>query len=96
MAGTNGANQRSLSELLQGPLCQRCGRIDTYEVREIDLTERVAGDTVTVNVLAGVWSNCGEELLDDTATKAITAAVNRLKAGDVADLARTGSAYRYP
>jgi hypothetical protein len=49
-----------------------------------------------VKVLAGVCSNCGEELLDDTATEAISAAVNRLKAGDVESLARTGSAYRYP
>jgi YgiT-type zinc finger domain-containing protein len=96
MAGTNGANHRSLPELLKGLQCPRCGRVDTYEVREIDFTERVAGDTVTVKVLAGVCSNCGEELLDDTATEAITVAVNRLKAGDVASLARTGSAYRYP
>ena len=96
MADTNGVNRRSLPELLKGLQCPRCGRVDTYEVREIDFTERVAGDTVTVRVLAGVCTNCGEELLDDAATEAITAAVNRLKAGDVASLARTGSAYRYP
>ena len=51
MAGTNGANHRSLPELLKGLQCPRCGRIDTFEVREIDFTERVAGDTVTVKSL---------------------------------------------
>ena len=85
----------TLTEKLEGLQCPRCGREDTYVAREVEHTERVGHDTVTVTITAGVCTNCGERALDSAATKKIQEAVDKLRSGAVGDLARMGEAYHY-
>jgi YgiT-type zinc finger domain-containing protein len=84
-----------LVEKLDGLQCPRCGRDNTYVVREIEHTAKVGNNTVTVQIQAGVCTNCGEQLLDMQATDKVEDAVRRLREGRYAELAHMGEAYRY-
>ncbi|HEU4783656.1 MAG TPA: hypothetical protein VFS83_09980 [Ktedonobacterales bacterium] len=86
----------TLAEKLDGLQCPRCGHLNTYVVRDIEHTEKVGHDTVTVTVTIGVCTNCGEQALDSAATRKIQDAVNKLKNGAVSDLVHIGEAYQYP
>lgn len=86
----------TLDEKLARLQCPRCGRKNTYVPRETEYTARVGDDTVTVTIRAGVCTNCGEQLLDTTATDKVADAVQKLRQGHVSDLVHTGEAYRYP
>lgn len=86
----------TLEEKLTAVQCPRCGRVNTYVVRDIEFTAKVGTDTVTVPIRAGVCTNCGEQLLDSTATDKVSDAVRKLKEGHLADLVHMGEAYRYP
>ena len=85
-----------LAELLEGVMCPRCGREDTYVIKTIEHTEKIGPDTVSILVEAGVCTNCDERLLDAAATARIQDAVRKLKSGATVDLRRTGDAYAYP
>ncbi len=85
-----------LDELLEGLQCPRCGHENTYVPRSVDFTAKVGNDTVTVRVIAGVCTNCGEQLLDSAATQKVSDAVRRLQEGNISDLVHMGEAYRYP
>jgi len=86
----------TLAEKLAGLQCPRCGHENTYVVRDVEHTEKVGSDTVTVKITVGVCTNCGEEALDSSATQKIQDAVNKLKTGKVSDLVHMGEAYQYP
>ncbi len=86
----------TLGEKLEGIVCPNCGHEDTYAIRQIDKTVRVGQDTVTVRIIAGVCSYCGEEALDDAATTAIDDAAQAVRQHDVRHLTRVGDAYTYP
>jgi YgiT-type zinc finger domain-containing protein len=86
----------TLAEKLEGLTCPNCGHENTYTIRQIDKTLRVGHDTVTVQVIAGVCSYCGEEALDDAATAAIDDAIQAVRQHDVRHLTRVGDAYTYP
>lgn len=83
----------SLAAMIEGLQCPRCGREDTYVIREIDHTERVGHNTVTVTVTAGVCTNCGETALDDAAVQEIMDAVDKLRDGHTDQLVHAGEAY---
>ena len=83
----------TLEAMVEGLQCPRCGRENTYVIRDTEWTEKVAANTVTVTVRAGVCTNCGEEALDSVATRAIQAAVEKLRAGAYTELAHMGEAY---
>lgn len=85
----------TLAEKLEGLQCPRCGRENTYVAREVEHTERVGHDTVTVTITAGVCANCGERALDSAATRKIQEAVEKLRTGALTDLAHMGEAYHY-
>ncbi len=85
----------TLEEKLEGIICPTCGHENTYVVREIAKTLRVGQDTVTVRVVAGVCSFCGEEALDDTATTLIDDAMQALRQRDLTHLTRVGEAFVY-
>jgi YgiT-type zinc finger domain-containing protein len=59
----------ALAELLEGIICPRCGRENTYVVREVEQVIPVNHDVVTVPLTVGECTYCGERLLDDTATQ---------------------------
>jgi len=86
----------TLVEKLEGLQCPRCGRVNTYVVQDVEHTERVGSDTVTVTVTVGVCTNCGEQALDTAAARKIQDAVNKLKMGALSDLVHVGEAYQYP
>ena len=84
----------TLSSLIKGLQCPRCGHLNTYVIQTVEHTENVNGNTVTVAVNAGVCTNCGERLYDDTATQKIVAAVQALRSGQLGGLEQTGYAYQ--
>lgn len=86
----------TLAEKLEGLQCPRCGRENTFVVRDVEHTEKVGPDTVTVAITVGVCTNCGEEALDSAATRKIQEAVNALKTRALSDLVHMGEAYQYP
>ena len=86
----------TLAEKLEDLQCPRCGRVNTYVVQDVEHTERVGRDTVTVTVTVGVCANCGEQAMDTAAARKIEEAVNKLKSGAVSDLVHVGEAYQYP
>lgn len=86
----------TLAEKLEGLQCPRCGNENTYVVRDVEHTEKVGSNTITVAVTIGICTVCGEEALDSTATQKIQDAVNKLKSGAVSDLVHMGEAYQYP
>jgi YgiT-type zinc finger domain-containing protein len=86
----------TLAEKLEGLQCPRCGHEHTYVVRDVEHTEKVGHDTVTVTITVGVCTNCGEQALDSVAARKIEDAVKKLKAGAVSDLVHMGEAYQYP
>lgn len=86
----------TLAKKLEGLQCPRCGRVNTYVIQDVEHTERVGRDTVTVTVTVGVCTNCGEQALDTTATHKIQDAINKLKSGALSDLVHVGEAYQYP
>ncbi len=55
---------------------------NTYVVRDVEHTEKVGHDTVTVTITVGVCTNCGEQALDTRCRPA----ANKLKAGAVSDV----------
>ncbi|HEX6796195.1 MAG TPA: YgiT-type zinc finger protein [Ktedonobacterales bacterium] len=83
----------TLAEKLAGLQCPRCGREDTYAIRDVEYTARVGHDTVTVIVMAGVCTNCGETVFDSAATKSIEVAVDKLRSGHTDGLIHAGEAY---
>jgi C4-type Zn-finger protein len=85
----------SLAELLEGIICPRCGREDTYVIRKVEQVIPVEGDVVTVTLTVGECTYCGERLLDDTATQQLQEATRKVRQGILAGLTRTGSVYHY-
>ena len=75
----------TLEQMLAGLRCPGCGGEDTYEPREIEYTVKSSGDTVTVMVMAGVCTSCGEQLLDSAATDRVARTVQQLNQGDAPD-----------
>ena len=84
------------AEILAGIICPRCGRENTYVLREREQVVSVGDDTVKVLLTVAECSYCGEWLLDDEAAQRVYDAAETLRKGNVADLIRTGTAYRYP
>ena len=85
----------TLAELLEGVICPRCGRENTYVIREVEQTIPVNNDVVTVSLMVGECTYCGERLLDDAATQRLQAATRKVRQGALAELTRTGSVYHY-
>lgn len=85
----------TLAELLEGIICPRCGRENTYMVREVEQVIPVNQDVVTVTLTAGECTYCGERLLDDKATQQLQEAARKVRQGALAELTRTGSVYHY-
>ncbi len=86
----------TLAELLDGIVCPRCGREDTYVLRDIEYPVTVDGNAVTVAITVGECTYCGEQLLDKVASSTIEEAVRHLRQGDVAALMHTGESYHFP
>lgn len=84
----------TLQELIDGLQCPRCGNIDTYIVRDIERTERVGNNTVSVALTVGECQVCGEQALDDLATRKLFDAVQELREGKLSQLVHMGEAYR--
>ncbi|HEY7127766.1 MAG TPA: YgiT-type zinc finger protein [Ktedonobacterales bacterium] len=85
----------SLAELLEGIICPRCGREDTYRVRQVEQAIPVNNDVVTVRLTVGECSYCGERLLDDTATQRLQEATRKVRQGALSELTSIGSVYQY-
>jgi YgiT-type zinc finger domain-containing protein len=83
----------TLEEMLEGIVCPRCGRENTYVVRQVDQIVPVGGDVVTVTVMAGECTYCGERLLDTRATEKLDEAVEKVRQHHAAGLTRTGVVY---
>ncbi len=86
----------TLAELLDGIICPRCGREQTYVIRDTEFTARVDGNTVTVTITVGECTYCGEQLLDKAASRKVEEAVERVRKGDTAQLTKTGTSYHLP
>jgi len=86
----------TLAEKLEGLQCPRCGRENTYVIRDIERSEIVGHDTVTVTITVGVCTNCGEQALDSVAMRKVSDAIEQLKAGEISKLVHMGEAYHYP
>jgi YgiT-type zinc finger domain-containing protein len=84
-----------LEDMIANLQCPICGQINTYTIKDIDVTYKVGQDTVTVNVHAGVCAVCGEHAYDAAASAKIDAAVTALRTKTQAHLQREGAAYRY-
>jgi len=85
----------TLAELLDDILCPRCGRENTYSIREVEQVISVEGDAVTVTLTVGECSYCGERLLDDTATNRLQEATRTVRQRGLAELTPTGTVYHY-
>ena len=81
--------------ILEGIICPRCGRENTYVLREREQVVSVGNDTVTVPLTVGECSYCGEWLLDDEAAQRVYDAAEKLRQG-ATGLMPTGVSYRYP
>ncbi|HEY7832681.1 MAG TPA: YgiT-type zinc finger protein [Ktedonobacterales bacterium] len=86
----------NLTDLLDGVQCPRCGRENTYVKRDIERVAQVDGNTVTVTITVGECTFCGEQLLDDAATRRLEEAVEKIRSGVIGGLTATGTAYHYP
>ena len=86
----------TLAEKLEGLQCPRCGRVDTYVIRDVEHTEKVGDNTVTVMITAGVCTNCWEQALDSAATAKVERAADQLRTGATKGLVHMGEAYRVP
>lgn len=86
----------TLAEKLEGLQCPRCGRINTYVIQNVEHTEKVRENTVTVTITAGVCTNCGEQALDSAATTKVQRAVEQLRSGAISKFEHMGEAYRVP
>ncbi len=85
----------SLAELLEGITCPRCGRENTYVIREVAEVIPVNADVVTVPLTVGECTYCGERLLDDKAVGQLQEATRKVRQGALTELTRTGSVYQY-
>ncbi|HEY7359130.1 MAG TPA: hypothetical protein VH590_21760 [Ktedonobacterales bacterium] len=85
-------NQAAIVESI---ICPRCGREDTYVLREREQVVSVGNDTVKVPVTVEECSYCGEWLLDDEAAQRVYDAAEKLRQGAIG-LTPTGVSYRYP
>ncbi len=72
-----------LEDMIAGLQCPICGHVNTYEIRDVDVTFKVGGDTVTVTVRAGVCHVCGERAFDAIASSKIDAAVAALRSSSL-------------
>jgi YgiT-type zinc finger domain-containing protein len=79
-----------LEDLIANLQCPICGQVNTYEIKDIDVTYKVGIHTVTVSVRAGVCSICGEHAYDATASAKIDDAVAALRTGTLMHLHREG------
>lgn len=86
----------TLAELLEGIVCPRCGRENTYILRDIEYPAQVNGNAVTVAITVGECTYCGEQLLDRVASSRVEEAVRRMRQGDLAALTHTGESYHFP
>lgn len=84
----------TLAELITDLHCPRCGHDDTYIIRDIERTERVGDDTITIPLTVGECTVCGERALDDVAMHMLFDAVQELRAGNLSHIVQTGTAYR--
>ena len=84
----------TLAQLIQGLQCPRCGNSNSYIIHDIDRTENIGGNTVTVRLTVGECTICGEQALDDAATQRLFDAVEKLQKGSFTGLQYTGEAYR--
>ncbi len=85
-----------LEDMIADLQCPICGNINTYILKDIDVTYKVGVDAITVTVRAGVCSVCGEHAYDAAASAKIDAAVAALRTQAHAHLQPEGAAYRYP
>jgi hypothetical protein len=86
----------TLAELIAGLQCPRCGHDDTYVICNIERTERVGNNTLTIPLTVGECTICGEQALDDAAMRKLFDAVQELRNGNVSHLVHMGDAYRHP
>lgn len=79
--------------MTQGIICPCCGQ-GTLSRQVVEETIVVGSNAVQVTVEADVCSFCGERWFDPAATAIIDAAIQKLRAGDVAHLTHIGELYR--
>jgi YgiT-type zinc finger domain-containing protein len=76
--------------------CVVCGNDDAYELREVEESVTVAGNTALVRIHAAVCRFCGERVYDLPNRARLEQVRQQLGSGEVADFEPVGVTYRVP